>query len=389
MKYIHHRGGNDGQLRTFKLCETLCSSVVDRTNMNRMTRPLTFLLLWSLALFCGACSAEDSSVPGGDPVPLQPGIHAGATLASSRTLVNGIGTGADQIGSIGIYLVASDDGTLYPGSNAAGTTFTKGSGNSWSSTPPTYVGLRTARLYAWSPATTALTGTGSGTTLPTLPVSVPAAQTFDGANSYSCSTFDYLYGSGISTQGSVGEITANSQSPNPAIHMQHALAQLLFRIQTASDRPVDTYDYVKKITLTAEGGVTPFKSITSGQMALASGALSGEVATAELTFTATANPQQVGETTTPATVAYGLVVPRTAAASATRVKLALVLGQSGTATNERTLTLSTDVFNPAWSRGNQYVYTLTLNKRGITIQSATVNPWTDETSATGDMEPQW
>lgn len=66
-----------------------------------MTRPFTFLLLWSVALFFGACSGEDSSATDGDRVPLRPGIHAGATLVSSRTLVNGIGTGADRINSIG------------------------------------------------------------------------------------------------------------------------------------------------------------------------------------------------------------------------------------------------------------------------------------------------
>lgn len=94
-----------------------------------MPHPFTFLLLWSVALFFGACSGEDSSATDGDRVPLRPGIHAGATLVSSRTLVNGIGTGADRINSIGIYL-AAPDGSLYPGSSAAGATFTQGSGNS-------------------------------------------------------------------------------------------------------------------------------------------------------------------------------------------------------------------------------------------------------------------
>lgn len=222
-----------------------------------MNRPFTFLLLWSIALFFGACSGEDFSVIDGDCVPLRPGIHVGATLVSSRTLVNGIGTGADRINSIGIYL-AAPDGSLYPGSSATGATFTKGSGNSWSSTPPTYVSLLTAKLHVWSPATVTLTA-GSGTTLPTLPVSLPEGQTFDGANDYGCSVHDYLYGSATSTQGSAEPITASSQSATPAIYLQHALAQLVFRIQNATDRPADAvYDYVKSVHLTAEGGATPF-----------------------------------------------------------------------------------------------------------------------------------
>lgn len=352
-----------------------------------MTRPFTFLLLWSVALFFGACSGEDSSATDGDRVPLRPGIHAGATLVSSRTLVNGIGTGADRINSIGIYL-AAPDGSLYPGSSAAGATFTQGSGNSWSSTPPTYVSLLTARLHAWSPATVTLTG-GSGTTLPTLPVSLPEGQTFDGANDYGCSVHDYLYGSATSTQGSAEPITANSQSATPAIYLQHALAQLVFRIRNADSRPSDSqYDYVKSIRLTAEGGATPFLAGTSGAMALSDGALSGLSASGELTFTPSANPQQVG-TTGAVTVAYGLVSPKTAAASSVQVTLTLRLGEAGlgnTAT-ERELTLTTDAFNQAWDRGNQYIYTLTLDKRGLTLKDAAILPWNVEPSVNQDMNP--
>ena len=337
-----------------------------------MTRPFTFLLLWSVALFFGACSGEDSSATDGDRVPLRPGIHAGATLVSSRTLVNGIGTGADRINSIGIYL-AAPDGSLYPGSSATGATFTKGSGNSWSSTPPTYVSLRTARLHAWSPAT----------------MTLPEGQTFDGANDYGCSVHDYLYGSATSTQGSAEPITANSQSATPAIYLQHELAQLVFRIQNATDRPADAvYDYVKSVHLTAEGGATPFLTGTSGAMALSDGTLSGLSASGKLTFTPSANPQKIG-TTGAVTVAYGLVAPKTAAASSARVTLTLRLGEAGlgnTAT-ERELTLTTDVFNQAWNRGNQYIYTLTLGKRGLTLQDAAILPWNAETPVDQDMKP--
>lgn len=356
-----------------------------------MNKTIPFLLLWSLVLLSGACSGEDTPVADGDLVPLQPGIHASATLVSSRTLVNDIGTSGGQINSIGIYLTALD-GSLYPGSSATRTTFTKGSGTSWSSTPATYVSLQTARLYAWSPAGTALTGTGSGTTLPTLPVSVPSTQSFDGANDYGCSATDYLYGSGSSAQASSTAITANSQNATPTIYLQHALAQLVFCIQNASDRPADAqYDYVKLIQLVGEGTAKPFLTGTSGRMSLADGTLTGLTATNALAFTATANPQKVG-TSGAVTVAYGLVAPKTAAASGTKVTLNLRLGEAGTsvgATTDRLLTLSTDVFNQAWTPGNQYIYTLTLGKRGLTLQSAEIVPWTTETTVSKDMDPEW
>ena len=88
-------------------------------------------------------------------------------------------------------------------------------------------------------------------------------------------------------------------------------------------------------------------------------------------------------------MAYGLVAPKTAAASSARVTLTLRLGEAGlgnTAT-ERELTLTTDVFNQAWNRGNQYIYTLTLGKRGLTLQDAAILPWNAETPVDQDMKP--
>lgn len=171
-------------------------------------------------------------------------------------------------------------------------------------------------------------GSGSGgsssTVLPALPVSVPAGQTFDGGNTYDCSTTDYLYGSGSATVGSATAVTANSLSASPTLYLQHALSQVVFRIQNANDRTPDpTYDYVRQIKLTAAGGATPFYCTTAsgsgsaGTMSLTDGALSGLAAVGEISFTPSARPQQVG-TSGPVTVAYGLVAPKAEAASGTQ-----------------------------------------------------------------------
>ncbi|EXY77184.1 hypothetical protein M084_5110, partial [Bacteroides fragilis str. 3988 T1] len=93
-----------------------------------------------------------------------------------------------------------------------------------------------------------------------------------------------------------------------------------------------TYDYVKKIKLTAAGSATPFFCTTAsgsgsaGTMSLTDGALSGLAAVGEISFTPSARPQQVG-TSGPVTVAYGLVAPKTGAASDTQVTLTLTLGE--------------------------------------------------------------
>ena len=379
-----------------------------------MKNVFILLLLGTASLFCIACSGENSVLTDGDAVLLQPGVHAGATLASTRSMINDVGTGADRISTIGIYLAAAD-GSLYPGSNAGGATFTKAaSGINWTSNPSTYVSLAKATVYAWAPATTALksdggsgsggnsgsgSGSGSGgsgsTVLPALPVSVPAGQTFDGGNTYDCSTADYLYGSGSATVGSATAVTANSLSASPTLYLQHALSQVVFRIQNANDRTPDpTYDYVRQIKLTAAGSATPFYCTTAsgsgsaGTMSLTDGALSGLDAVGEISFTPSARPQQVG-TSGPVTVAYGLVAPKAEAASGTQVTLTLTLGEQSSDATERDLTLSTDAFNPAWQKGYRYVYTLTLGERGISLQPVDIKGWTEVSGGSNDVDPGW
>ena len=292
-----------------------------------------------------------------------------------------------------------------------GATFTKAaSGTNWTSTPSTYVSLAKATVYAWAPAATALksdggsgsggnSGSGSGgsssTVLPALPVSVPAGQTFDGGNTYDCSTTDYLYGSGSATVGSATAVTANSLSASPTLYLQHALSQVVFRIQNANDRTPDpTYDYVRQIKLTAAGGATPFYCTTAsgsgsaGTMSLKDGALSGLDAVGEISFTPSAHPQQVG-TSGPVTVAYGLVAPKAEAASGTQVTLTLTLGEQSSDATERDLTLSTNAFNPAWQKGYRYVYTLTLGERGISLQPVDIKGWTEVSGGSNDVDPGW
>ena len=375
-----------------------------------MKNVFILLLLGTASLFCIACSGENSVLTDGDAVLLQPGVHAGATLASTRSMINDVGTGAGRISTIGIYLAAAD-GSLYPGSNAGGATFTKAdSGTKWTSTPSTYVSLAKATVYAWAPAATALksdggsgsggnSGSGSGgsssTVLPALSVSVPAGQNFDGGNTYDCSTADYLYGSGSATVGSATAVTANSLSASPALYLQHALSQVVFRIQNANDRTPDpTYDYVRKIKLTAAGSATPFFCTTAsgsgsaGTMSLTDGALSGLDAVGEISFTPSARPQQVG-TSGPVTVAYGLVAPKAEAASGMRVTLTLTLGEQSSDATERDLTLSTDAFKPAWQKGYSYVYTLTLGERGISLQPVDIKGWTEVSEESSDVNPGW
>lgn len=375
-----------------------------------MKNVFILLLLGTASLFCIACSGENSVLTDGDAVLLQPGVHAGATLASTRSMINDVGTGADRISTISIYLAAADGQSL-SGQQRRGSDLHE-SGFRYEVDEHSFylrqpcksnglcLGTRHDSLEEWWPAAGKGSGSGSdgssSTVLPALSVSVPAGQTFDGENTYDCSTADYLYGSGSATVGSATAVTANSLSASPTLYLQHALSQVVFRIQNANDRTPDpTYDYVRQIKLTAAGGATPFYCTTAsgsgsaGTMSLTDGALSGLAAVGEISFTPSVHPQQVG-TSGPVTVAYGLVAPKAEAASGTQVTLTLTLGeQSSDATKQRDLTLSTDAFNPAWQKGYRYVYTLTLGERGISLQPVDIKGWTEVSEESSDVDPGW
>lgn len=344
------------------------------------------LLLLCIPLLLGGCAEENHPPVEADRIALQPSVTtAAAHPAGSRSIVNNVGTAADQIKAVGIYVARASDNSLYPGTPNAGTVFTAPAvtGQSWTPAAPVYVHGIAGRLFAWSPSALAVTGNVSG--VPTLPVgSIAAAQTFNGANEYECAATDYMYGAGTNTAGSEEVIPVSNTNHTPAVYMQHALAQIAFRMVNAADRPADAaYDYVKKVTLTANSGATPFRIISSsGTMSLADGTLTGQSNAGELSFTPSANPKQAGAVGSPVTVGYGLVVPKAEAASGTTVRLSLLMGEAsiGKTDTERLLVIeSTDVFNKTWEKGKRYVYTLTLGKRGITISDADIQGWETET----------
>lgn len=349
------------------------------------------LLLLCILLFMGGCVEDNNLIEEDDRIALQPGVTtAAASPADSRSIVNNVGTAADRINKVGIYVGRASDNTLYPGTSATGEVFTAPTvaGKAWTSATKVYVHGIAGRLFAWSPSAQTVTGNASGG--PTLSVNIPAAQTFNGANEYECSVNDYMYGAGTDASGSEVVIPVSNTAFTPKIYMQHALAQIAFRMVNAADRPADAaYDYVKKVTLTANNSATPFKVVSSGSMTLATGTLSGQANAGELTFTPSANPKQVGVVGSPAIVAYGLVVPKAAATAGVTIKLSLLLGEASlTKTDtERLLVIeSTDAFNQVWEKGKRYVYTLTLGKRGITISDAEIKGW-GKTEASADMPP--
>lgn len=337
------------------------------------------LSLFSVCLLA-SCSGDDFAGAGADGLSLLQPVDGGSlSLAESRSIVNGTASTAiaDKISSICIYLTNTDH-TVYSGIASGGQVFNLQSGGKWTSTPPVYIS-KEQKLYACSPSNLAVAHNTSGAH--TVPVSITTSQTFDGSNAWSCSNTDYLFGSASNTVGEATQIVASRTNTSPAIYLQHAFSQVVFTMENASGQiPDPEYDYVKRISLKVDGGGAPFYA-GSGTMKLFDGTLTLSGTANELTFTPVDEDKSVcvGNAGSPVMVAYGLVAPR--AAFSGTMTLTLVLGKKGETATERELSVSTSVFNAAWTKGNKYIYKLLLSDRDISISGVTIADWTKKTGS--------
>lgn len=358
----------------------------------------------SLLALCASCSSEDP-MTGQDTaeVFLQPAFHVNGV--NTRSIVSGIATaeGEGKIHQVKLFVTKEDDGyTPYEGVGASGadaglSTFTyqsaSGSGNEWVGSPVVKLSSVKARIYAYSPASSTLTKSTSSTAH-TIPITLPANQSFHGGKEWDTDAIDYMYGSAGNAVGDATAITASHTSPSgsgpsagtyqPEIYLQHALARLSFTMQSATGRPVNaTYDHVKKIKLKAS---TNLFTTGSGTMSVADGTIGGGTSTDELTFMAKEDggvtAALCGNAGTPAAVGYGLVAPLSTPSNMT---ITVVVGKQGDITDDREL--SANLSSITWKRGHTHKIQITLSNRAITV-NADILPWTESGSAgTGDVKP--
>lgn len=365
----------------------------------------------SLLALCASCSSEDP-MTGQDTAEafLQPAFHVNGV--KTRSIVSGIATaeGEGKIHQVKLFVTKEDDGyTPYEGVGASGadaglSTFTyqsaSGSGNEWVGSPVVKLSSVKARIYAYSPAGSALTKSTSSTAH-TIPITLPASQSFHGGKEWDSDAIDYMYGSAANTVGDATAITASHTSPSgsgssdgtykPEIYLQHALARLSFTMQSAAGRPVNTtYDYVKKIKLKAS---TNLFSTGSGTMSVADGAIGGSTLVSELTFAAkedggATTAALCGNAGTPTGVGYGLVAPLSTASDMT---ITVVVGQKGSVTADRELSATLNQI--VWKRGHTHKIQITLSNRAVTVNTEII-PWTEGcaggdsgSTGTGDVKP--
>lgn len=362
-----------------------------------------------LFLLLPACTAgEDGTDNGlsgnrGEAVLLQPRFYSGQP--STRSVVNGLEsseavTNTDKISSVMLYVTESNGYPFYQGVKdpdnklTDGLSLFKAKGNggtlTWEGTPAVNLYNLQARVFAFSPPDATFTASTTSDEH-TIGVTIPADMTFNGGNSWQCNTVDYLYGSGGDGIGSSTEITASNAagSFSPTIHLQHALAQVVFKLQSASGRLVDNnYDYVKKITLnTASNIFAATATPATTTMKLKDGSLGVTTGTGELSFTPDPMTTAVkcGDNGTPVVVGYGLVAPL--ASLPTDVSLTIVLGKTTDMVNERRLVVSAANFQQIqWKKGYRYTYNLILSDRAIVVGDITIDGWQKDTG-TGTLRP--
>lgn len=339
--------------------------------MNRILSAHILGIFVCIPLLTGCADKEVPDIEAA-AVPLQLEVSTVSGSAVTRSVVSQTGTANGQVGQIGICLALNADGhTAYADPSISSALFTLGSGGGWTASRPVNLRSAQARLYAWYPATADGLATADNGATRTIPINLPAVQTYDGASTVACSQADYLYGSAGETPGDAGAITVNRDAPTAQIHLQHALSQVVFTIEYKPGRVPDAeYDWVKSISL--EG---PFRAGT-GTMQLSDGVLAFPAqSSAVLTFKAESNPQLPGNIGNPATVAYGLAAPKAATSGTVTVKL--VLGQKSVSTDDRTLTTTTNLFNAEWVKGVRYTYKLLLDKNDITLKNVAIQGWTE------------
>lgn len=350
--------------------------------MNRIL-PVRILSVATAFSLLAGCTEHELSATGEKTVALEISVLTSGSASTSRSIVNDIGTEAGKVGAIGVYLAAADGHSAYADAAVSSAIFSYTADSKWTASHAVNLQSREARLYAWYPVKTGEETApldNSGTRV--VAVNVPASQTYDGQSATACSQDDYLYGSAQKTMGDATGIEVSATRNNPDIYLQHALAQVVFNLEYKPARlPDATYDYVKSISLQG-----PFRA-GSGTMQLNDGTLNLTDRNAALTFTADNNQRLPGEVGKPVTVAYALVAPKTATTAT--VTMNMVLGQQNNTTYDRTLSVSTNLFDAVWEKGNRYIYHILLDKNDLSFKEVTIKGWQEVNDNSQGMIPDW
>lgn len=364
----------------------------------------TNIFILGFGLLLTACNSGELPDTDNTTVAFRPDFQTGET--QTRSIVTGTGTSTTggAIHQVNVFVTKEDGSAIYPGTETTHgvVTFTKSGADTWNGQVNLH--SETARIYAYYPTgitPTLISNDGSDNDTHYIAITPPAAQTFDGTNNWDCSAIDYLYGTSSSDPNvPITAITAsnktNPEGLNPSIYLQHALAQVAFTMQTAADRPLTDFDFIKKITIKSTSGDL---FATAAHMQLKDGALTATASTNILTFTPTGESEsngdgttstaiQCGDIRTPVLVGYGLVAPLNNPPADKSITISVLLGKKGSENKENERELSAILDSPVqWVKGKRFVYPITLTNKAITVGTTTITPW-DQIDGGNDMKPE-
>lgn len=254
-----------------------------------------------------------------------------------------------SISSVNLYVTRQDNHEAF----SAGTYTYTLSGGAWGCDNAPELNETTVQVYGHYPAfVQPVTNNTSGNH--TVPVTIKATDNFAGSNQN-----DYLY----ADQGT--PVTASQSNRAISLRMKHALAKVSFLIgksSTVSETLTLTQIEILSATNRLQTG-------DNGSMRLKDGELNGLVATSSLTLTGNTSlvlsPSQPNVTC--------LVAPLSATEPVLSFRLTVIIG-----TQMRTLSFVTKATSALWTAGNHYVYKITVDKMGGSLEGVQIYDWKND-----------
>lgn len=294
------------------------------------------------AVSLASCSEKVEPVNGTDEAKYVPVEIASVEIPATKAVVSG--TGFSDGASIGTFLFTQNSTSTPYYSGSTNVKYSKGSGNSWTSTTPLKVSATTGDLYAYYPYTDGVANITN--------ISITNAD-------------DWMYAE---------KKTINSSSGSVSLTMKHALAYVEVTIKKTSDY-VGTAN-LTKITFSAPSQTKP-SIAASGTFNATSGKVSGTAA--DVSFTV--GSDSGAEITTSGYTHDCLFIP-TKADNTNRqaVKLTFKIGSV-----DKSIDL-TGASGVQFTPGVKSTVTITLSPKSLTLESVGITDWTTGTSSSGTID---
>lgn len=372
------------------------------------------LAAFSLLLFTTGCSDDKTPVvnSGEDELvelKVNPGVVAltRSAIQGGTSAESGVTTDATKLNSIAVYAQSTNNNTTAKGNNYALYTRTNNA-TTWaaSGSDKIYLSAEKATVYAYhpayqpdgttkafKPAGTALKVSGDVTAASTIPISVyqggsgtasdwviTAVANDDNTTATknlivsAPGEVDYMWAVADPTTVDNGKGT-DVKGSSAVLTMKHALSMVSFRVY--NDGTYHLTGSLTKVVLKNKSGSSILSSGTNPTMKVSDGTVTTGAAVAA-TFTRTISGYTLANSAAAAKKLSILVLPESTANKST---VQAVFTIDGT---DYDVTLPTT--GAAWVSGENYLYTVKLSGKELSITSVTVTQWTDKTGGNLDIQ---